>query len=86
MVPQGDTALVEARFSPFGDSANHDARLVHGLRQTYHRLENHFGRTRWNSYVTWVIWNLSSFCLEAVLVSVQDRCMVCVVRRLRNHF
>ena len=45
MVPLGDEALVEARFSPFGDSANHDARLVHGLRRTYHRLENHFGRT-----------------------------------------
>ena len=21
--------------------------LVHGLRQTFHRLRNHFGRTRW---------------------------------------
>jgi hypothetical protein len=27
--------------------------------------------------VTWVMSNLSSFCLEIVLVSVQDRCMVC---------
>ena len=25
----------------------------------------------------WVIWNLVSFHLETVLVSVQDRCMVC---------
>jgi hypothetical protein len=25
----------------------------------------------------WVIWNLISVCLEIVLVSVQDRCMVC---------
>ena len=24
-----------------------------------------------------VIWNLSSFCLETVLVSVQDMCVVC---------
>ena len=24
----------------------------------------------------WVIWNLASLCLETVLVSVQDRCMV----------
>jgi len=24
----------------------------------------------------WVIWNLASFCLETVLVSEQDRCMV----------
>ena len=25
----------------------------------------------------WVKWNLASFRLETVLVSVQDRCMVC---------
>ena len=41
------------------------------------RLENCFGRTQWNSSVTWVIWNLASFRLEIKLVSVQDRCMVC---------
>jgi hypothetical protein len=35
-------AQVEARFLHFGDSANLDARWVHGLRQTYHRLRNHF--------------------------------------------
>ena len=28
----GDEAQVEARFDPFGESANLDARLVHGLR------------------------------------------------------
>jgi hypothetical protein len=33
--------------------------------------------TRWNSFATWVMWNLSSFCLEIVLVSVQGRCIVC---------
>ena len=27
--------------------------------------------------MTWVLWNLTSFHLETVLVSVQDRCMVC---------
>ena len=27
--------------------------------------------------MTWVMWKLTSFCLEIVLVSVQDRCMVC---------
>jgi len=26
--------------------------------------------------VTWVVWNLASFHLESVLVSVQDSCMV----------
>ena len=25
----------------------------------------------------WVLWNLTSFCLETMLVLVQDRCMVC---------
>ena len=34
-----------ARLGLFGDSANLDATSVHGLRQTYHRLENHFGHT-----------------------------------------
>ena len=30
-----------------------------------------------NSYVTWVMWNLTSFHLETLLVSVQYRSMVC---------
>ena len=42
MVLLGDEAQVEPPFSLFGDSANLDARYVHGLRRTYHRLENHF--------------------------------------------
>ena len=40
-------AQLEARFGPFGDSANLDARLAHGLRRTYHKPENRFGQTRW---------------------------------------
>ena len=48
MVPLGDGAQVDAHFGPFGDSAN-VASQVHGLRQAYHRLRNHFGRTRWYS-------------------------------------
>ena len=39
MVLLGDEAHVEVRFSPFGDSANLDARYVHGLLQTYDRLK-----------------------------------------------
>jgi hypothetical protein len=31
MVLLGDEAQVDARFSPFGDSINLDARLVHGF-------------------------------------------------------
>jgi hypothetical protein len=49
MVLLGDEVQVEPRFGPFGDSANLDARWVYGLDWTYHRLENHFGRIRWNS-------------------------------------
>jgi hypothetical protein len=32
LVLLGDEAQLEDRFDPFGDSANLDARLVHGLR------------------------------------------------------
>ena len=39
MVLLGDEAQLEARFGPFGDSANLDARSVHGLHRTYHRLK-----------------------------------------------
>jgi hypothetical protein len=77
MVHVVDEAQVESRFSPFGDSANLDTRLVQGLCRMYHRLGNHFGRTRWNSKVTWVIGNLVSVHLKTMLVPVQDRCMVC---------
>jgi len=49
MVLLGDEAQIEARFSLFGDSANLDARSVHGLRRINHWLGNRFGHTRWNS-------------------------------------
>ena len=77
MLLLGDGAQVEARFGPFGDSANLDAREVHGLHRTNPRVANCFGRTGWISLVAWVMWNLVSVRLEAVLVSVQDRCTVC---------
>jgi hypothetical protein len=48
----------------------------------HHRLGSRFGRTRWNSKVMWVMVNLVSVCLETVLVSVQDRCMVCAKRTI----
>jgi hypothetical protein len=38
MVPLGDVARLEACIGRFGDSANLEAREVHGLRQTYHSL------------------------------------------------
>ena len=42
MVLLGDKAQPEARFGPFGDSANLEARYMHGLRRTYHRLRKLF--------------------------------------------
>jgi hypothetical protein len=76
MVRLGDEAQVVACLGPFGDCVIVGARQVHGLRQMYHRLRIHFGRTRWNSYVMWVMWNLVLVYLETVSVLVQDRCMV----------
>jgi hypothetical protein len=80
MVLLGDDAQVDARLGSVGDAANLDARQQHGLCQTYHRLKNHFGRTRWISSVTLVMWNLVSIHFETVFVSVQDRCLVCAKR------
>jgi hypothetical protein len=45
MILLGDEAQVEACLSPFGDSANLDARYVCGLCQMYHRLGNRLERT-----------------------------------------
>ena len=73
-----EEAQVEARFGLFGDSANLDARQVHGLHGTYHMHGNQFGSTRRNSLMTCVKWNLALVCLETVLVSVQDMCTVCI--------
>jgi hypothetical protein len=55
---------------------------VYVLRRRYYKLGNHFGCTRLNSYVTWVMWNLVLVRLETVLVFVQDRCMVCAKRNI----
>ena len=42
MILLGDKFQVEARFGPFGDSANLDARWVQCLRRTYHKLRKLF--------------------------------------------
>jgi hypothetical protein len=86
MVLLGDEAQVDARFGLFGDNANLDARQAHGLRRMYHRLKNHFRRTRCIFLVTLVIWNLVSIHLETILVSVQDRRTVYAKTSLRNHY
>jgi hypothetical protein len=66
MVLLGDEAQVDARFGQFRDSANLDARLVHDLRQSYHRLK----------------WMLVLVCLDIVLTLTQDRCTVCAERNI----
>jgi hypothetical protein len=43
----GDVDHVESRFGPFRDSVSVGVEQVHGLRQMFHSLENHFGRSRW---------------------------------------
>ena len=42
MILLGKGAQVEAQFALFGDSANLDARLLHGFHGTYHMLINLF--------------------------------------------
>jgi hypothetical protein len=42
----GDVDHVVPRLSLFGDGVSVGARYFPGLRQTYHMLGNHFGRTR----------------------------------------
>ena len=50
---------------------------VHGLHQMYHRLKNHFRRTRWYSLVIRLKWKLVLVHLDVVRILTQDRCMVC---------
>jgi hypothetical protein len=50
---------------------------VHGLRKTYHRVKNCFGRTRWYSEVPRLKWKLILVHLEIVLILTQGRCTVC---------
>jgi hypothetical protein len=59
---------------------------VHGLSQTYHRVSNPFGCTRWYSNVTWLIWNLVSVRSVPVLVPEQDRCTVCAKHTIGSEF
>jgi hypothetical protein len=73
-----DVGRVESRFSPFGDSVSVSARLEHGLLRTYHRQRNCFRRSRSDSYVMRLKWNLDSVRLEIVLLLMQDWCSVCV--------
>ena len=75
-----DVGQVEGCFGPFGDSVNLNARKVLGLHRMYQGHRNLFGCTGWSSKVTWVKWMLDSVYFEIVLISMQDRCMVCAER------
>jgi hypothetical protein len=55
---------------------------VHGLRQTYHRLSNHFGRTQWYYEVTRLKWKLVLIRLEIVLILTQDSDIVYAERTI----
>jgi hypothetical protein len=44
--------------------------------------ENHFGHTRWYSYMTRLKWKLISIGLDIVLILTQDRCTVCIERTI----
>jgi hypothetical protein len=54
----------------------------------YNAHGNYFGHTRRYSKVMWVKWNLVLVCLEIVLISAQDRCVVSVrmYHRRGNYF
>jgi hypothetical protein len=73
----GDVDNLKSHFGPFEDGVSVGVRKVHSFCQTYHRLKNHFVRTRWNSKVTRLKWKLVLVRLEIVSILTQDRCMVC---------
>jgi hypothetical protein len=77
MVLLGDEAQVDARFGPFGDSANLGARLVHGFMLNIPQAQKSFWTHTIDHLGDVFMWNLILVCLETVLVSVQDRCTVC---------
>jgi hypothetical protein len=73
----GDMDHVESCFGPLGDNVSASARYEHGLCQTYHRLKNHFGHTRWYSKETRLKSKLVLVYLEIVLTLTQDGCTFC---------
>jgi hypothetical protein len=73
----GDMGPRESCFGLFGDGVSVGARLVHGLRQMYHSVRNHFGCTQWYSKLTRLKWKLVWVRLEIVLILSQDKCTVC---------
>jgi hypothetical protein len=54
----GDEAQVDTRFGPFGDIANHDIRLVHGLAERTIGSENVLDASDGTPYglLFWSVW------------------------------
>ena len=71
MVLLGDETQLEARFGPFGDCANLDARSVHGFSTHPMELLGDVGHVE-----------SRSVRLEMVLVLMEDRCTVCAKRTI----
>jgi hypothetical protein len=80
MVHLVDEAQLEARFGPFRDSANHDARSCTVCAE--HTKDSKVILDALDRAPRCVICNLLSICLEIVLVSVQDRCTVSAKRTI----
>jgi hypothetical protein len=78
----GDMGHGESCFGLFGDGVSIGARRGHGLCQTYPRLGNRFGQSRWNSLVMWLLGSLVSVHPMMVSVSEQERCTVCAKRTI----
>ena len=80
MVQLGDEALVEARFgiSDIVLILKPDRCMV----CVEHTIGSEIILDAPDGTPRWVMWNLSSSCLETVLVPVQDRCMVCARRTI----
>jgi len=71
-----DVCHLKSCFGPFGDIVSFGA--MHSLHLMHHRIRNHFGRTRWYSWVKGLKWMLSLVCSEIVLILMQNRCTVCM--------
>ena len=65
-----------------GDEAHVEYVISVNLEIVLILTQNSFGCTRWNSLVTWVMWNHVSVRLETVFVRVQDRCTVWTKRTI----
>jgi hypothetical protein len=77
MVLLGDKAQAKACFGSFGDSANLDTSLVHGLRQTCHRLRNHLdthdgtASLHWSCGILfWSVWRCTFCTIHDIVLEI----------------